>query len=158
MKTINALILTGIAVSCLTSFECCATRNKKKLDQAPQQSTQSTTQKEAEPAQPTTLTETQAFKYLRSCIPDLAASWTLLDWSKQTAILNLLRGKQLKVAMSGARTRKEHDLDWAIEDCMRNASSSDLAEIFMRCADQGIKINESSLQAALEYSKTELAR
>ena len=159
MKKTNAILLTGIVVSSITTFECFAPRHPKKAPdqmQQVQQLTQST--QPPQPAELTTIKGTQAFKYLRRCIPDSPSSWSLFDWSKQTTILNLLRAKQLKASMAAARTRKEHDLDWAIDECMKNAASSDLAEIFLRCADQDVKINESSLQAVREYSKLELAR
>ena len=55
-------------------------------------------------------------------------------------------------------TRKVHDLDWAITECMYPEHNRDLAEIFMRCADQDIKINESSLQATRTYCKREMTR
>lgn len=184
MKKTSAIILTSLAVCCIPTFECFAPHNKKKTtsstqqtppdqQQAPQaqppQPQQLAPQPQPEqpqqlapqpqpPAQPMVLRETEAFKYLHGCIPDSRASW--IAWSKRGTILNLLRQKQLQAAIGdpAQRTRTEHDLDWAIRECMNPAYNSDLAEMFVGCADQDVKVNESSLQMAHDYTRQELAR
>ena len=159
MKKTDALLLITLFVCCIPTFECFAPHNKKKA--VPTIEEKSVQQQQQQPAPaPQSLKETEAFKYLRSAISEASASWGLLTWSKHAAILNLLRQKQLQAAISDPtqRTRKEHDLDWAIHECMNPTNNGDLSEMFMRCADQGIKINESSLHAALAYTQAELGR
>ena len=178
MKKTNIIILAGLSLACISTFECFAP-NKKKTGNPQEAAPQSTTLKDVEPAapqelqpvalitpketepvQPATLKDAQAFKYLRTAIPDLPTCWTLFTSAKHPMILNLLRDKKLQAAIEDPtqRTRKEHDLDWAITECMNTAYNKDLAEIFMRCAEQDVKINESSLHAASTYCKIEMAR
>jgi len=180
MKKTGAIILTSLAVCCIVTFECFAPHNKGKRvasstqqtppdqQQAPQaqppQAQQPAPQPQQlapqpqPPVQPIALRETEAFKYLHGSLPDSRASW--LAWSKRGTILNLLRQKQLQAAIAdpAQRTRTEHDLDWAIRECMNPAYNSDLAEMFVGCAEQDVKVNESSLQIAHQYTRQELAR
>lgn len=98
--------------------------------------------------------DTQAFTYLKGAIPETPASW--FTWKKLSIILNLLRKKELTAAITSNRVRTEHDLDWAIQECIEQKLNDALLEIITLCADQGVKINESSLVAASRYSQEQL--
>lgn len=160
MKFPHMFIIVSLAVGLLPTFECFAPRHRQKNRTSSVTATTATTA-----AQTTHVTrsqnpqESEAFKYLQTHIKDLPPSgW--LDWSKTAIILNALRAKKLEAEMRdpSSRTRKEHDLDWAIGECMNPLYNNELAEMYMRCAQQAIKINDSSLSTTLDYTRQELTR
>ena len=159
------LIAIALVLCIIPTYKCFAPHSgkKKAADQQQSKATkklareQAPQQTVAAPA-PIALKETQAFKYLHESLPEASASW--ITWSKTGIILKLLRQKQMQATLASPayRTRTEHDLDWAIRECMNPSYNGQLLEMYTRCAEQDVTINESSLQAVYEYSGQEMER